>query len=183
MKPKITIIGIISIVLFVLIFSIVPWLKMDGRGYVCRLCGAEKTTGKIYILSVRVWSTSSRIHENDLTKIYNENIGMQHKHQWAVSGSGRSYYTLLGRSLFTHGGPSYQKYLTKTALHAVDQVGNWPKGQKIVLFNNILNCTKPNEYQELQIIFKSTKNVDPNQIWIDWLMKQKGKNIQPLLSE
>ena len=162
MKREIIISGIVFFILLGIFFSFTPCIKKESKGYNCRLCGAQKGKRTTYVLSIPVWTTWTKIQENNLTKIYEDNIGIEHEHQWAGGGYSRTNYTLLHRGVHADGMHivkpyiPLQRYLTNMALRAVDQVKIWPKEKKIALYYAILDCTSEASYTKIQEIYNSS---------------------------
>ena len=161
-------------------------MKVEGKGYNCRLCGAQKSKTIYYFFSIPFWISWRNNLNNSLTEIYDKNIGIEHDHQWAGGAYWDQDTWLFRGSFYGDGGHSVKPYpiylprLTYIALKIVDQMKSWHKEDKSALYYAILSNTKSDSFDRVQKFYElsllKTNNIspdanqsDPNKIWTDWL--------------
>lgn len=173
-------IGIVVILVFVGVFSIIPCWTVTGCPYTCRLCAASRSTVTTRIFGVPVWFSRSGVQSNELTDIYDEYIGQRHEHEWAGGSFWRTYGTLRGPAFHRDGVHLVQPYhpiqprLTRIALRAVEQVKEWPKEKRISLYYAIRTFNDLESFQVIKEIFEKAKQGNSEELWKNWLeSKQK----------
>ncbi len=139
-KAKAIFTGAVLILIFAVVFSIIPCWTVTGRSYTCRVCAASRDTVTTRIFGMPVWSKKSGVESNELTDIYDKYIREQHEHQWAGGSFWQTYGSLRGVGSCrdgVHGVKPYsplQPRLTRIVLRAVEQVKEWPKEKRISLY-------------------------------------------------
>ena len=134
----------------------------------------------------QIWVSWNKQFDNEYTKIYKENIGIEHEHQWAGGGYWGTVNYLFDGKLRKDGAhsvkpyPVFQSYLTRTALKAIDQLKDWPKEKKLELYYSIINFKEQQDYIRIRDISNNynldkhlnitdSNNINPNKVWSEYL--------------